>query len=238
MRGCLFTLILGAVVAALFVLFALPALAAGALTGAITAAGLQSDDTVVTVSSDPPTDLLGLRADRVRVRATDATFRGLEIERLDLTLHDVAFVDRTASAIDGRMDGVVVPDVGGRRLALASIGLAGSGDTVLATTTIPAADVEALIADGVEDALGSRPTSVALAPPDRLTVRLLVAVRGRFVVSESGDLLVRVTNGPAEGQEITLLRAGVDIPLRLTDAVVNEAGDLELTGELTMSLLG
>ena len=46
------------------------------------------------------------------------------------------------------------------------------------------------------------------------------------------------SNGPAEGQEITLLRAGVDIPLRLTDAVVNEAGDLELSGELTVSLLG
>ncbi len=238
MRGCLFTLVLGAIVAALFVLFALPALAAGALTGAVTAAGLQSDDTVVTVSSDPPTDLVGLHADRVRVRATDATFRGLQIDRLDVTLRDVQFVDRTASAIEGRMDGVVVPDVGGRALSLASIGLAGTGETVVATTTIPAADVEALIADGVEDALGSRPTSVALAPPDRLTVQLLVAVRGRFVVSESGDLLVRVTNGPAEGQTITLLRAGVDIPLRLTDAVVTEAGDLELTGELTVSLLG
>jgi hypothetical protein len=237
-RGCLFTLVLGAVVAALFVLFALPALAAGALTGAVTAAGLQSDDTVVTVSSDPPTDLVGLHADRVRVQATDATFRGLEIERLDLTLRDVQFVDRTAETIEGRMDGVVVPDVGGRALALDSIGLAGTGETVLATTTVPAAEVEALIADGVEDALGSRPTSVALSPPDRLTVQLLVAARGRFVVSEAGDLLVRVTNGPAEGQTITLLRAGVDIPLRLTDAVVTEAGDLELTGELAVSLLG
>ena len=58
------------------------------------------------------------------------------------------------------------------------------------------------------------------------------------MVSDSGDLLVRVTNGPAEGQTITLLRAGVDMPLRLTDAVVNDAGDLELTGELTVSLLG
>jgi hypothetical protein len=216
----------------------MPAMAAGALTSAIAAAGLQSDDTVVTVSSDPPTDLLGLRADRVRVRATDATFRGLEIEDLDLTLRDLHFVDRTASAIDGRMDGVVVPDVGGRALALESIGLSGTGETVVATTTIPAAEVEALIADGVEDALDARPTSVSLAPPDRLTVQLVVAVRGRFIVSSGGDLQVRITNGPAEGQVITLLRAGIDMPLRLTDARVNGAGDLELTGELAFSLLG
>lgn len=238
MRGCLFTLLLGAIVVAVFVLFALPAMAAGALTSAITAAGLQSDDTVVTVSSDPPTDLLGLRADRVRVRATDATFRGLEIEDLDLTLRDLHFVDRTASAIDGRMDGVVVPGVGGRALALESIGLSGTSETVVATTTVPAAAVEALIADGVEDALDARPTSVSLAPPDRLTVQLLIAVRGRFIVSSGGDLQVRITNGPAEGQVITLLRAGIDMPLRLTDARVNAAGDLELTGELAFSLLG
>jgi hypothetical protein len=238
MRGCLFTLLLGAIVIAVFVLFALPAMAAGALTSAITAAGLQSDDTVVTVSSDPPTDLLGLRADRVRIRATDATFRGLEMDDLDLTLRDLHFVDRTASGIEGRMDGVVVRNVRGGDLELESIGLDGTGETVVATTTVPAADVERMIADGVEEALGTRPTSVALAAPDRLTVQLLVAVRGRFIVSDRGDLQVRITNGPAEGTVVPLLRAGVDMPLRLTDARVNAAGDLELTGELAFSLLG
>ena len=79
MRGCLFTLLLGAIVIGLFVVVVLPAIAAGALTAGVEAAGLQSDDTIVTVSSDPPTDLLGLHADQVRIRATDATFRGLEI---------------------------------------------------------------------------------------------------------------------------------------------------------------
>ena len=56
------------------------------VTAAVTAAGLQADDTTVTVSSDPPTDLIGLHADRVRVRATDATFRDLAIGELDLVL--------------------------------------------------------------------------------------------------------------------------------------------------------
>ena len=169
MRGCLFTLLIGAVAIAVFVVVGLPAIAAGAITAGVTAAGLQSDDTVVTVSSDP-TDLLGLHADRVRVRATDATFRGLEIASLDLTLHDLHLVDRTARSIDGHMDGVVVPDVGGRALTLGTIGIEGSGETVTATATIPGAEVEAMIADRIEDALGARPTDVRLAAPDRLTV--------------------------------------------------------------------
>ena len=66
-----------AVAIAVVVTVGLPAVAAGVLTAGVTAAGLQADDTTVTVESDPPTDLLGLHADRVRVRATDATFRGL-----------------------------------------------------------------------------------------------------------------------------------------------------------------
>ena len=237
MRGCLFTLLIGAVAIAVFVVVGLPAIAAGAITAGVTAAGLQSDDTVVTVSSDP-TDLLGLHADRVRVRATDATFRGLEIASLDLTLHDLHLVDRTARSIDGHMDGVVVPDVGGRALALGTIGIEGSGETVTATATIPGAEVEAMIADRIEDALGARPTDVRLAAPDRLTVQLVIAVKGRFVVSDTGDLLVRITNGPAEGQTITVLQSGVDIPLRLTKAIVTANGDLELTGDLAVSLLG
>ena len=136
------------------------------------------------------------------------------------------------------MDGVVVPDVGGRALTLGTIGIEGSGETVTATATIPGAEVEAMIADRIEDALGARPTDVRLAAPDRLTVQLVIAVKGRFVVSDTGDLLVRITNGPAEGQTITVLRGGDDIPLRLTEAIVTPNGDLELTGDLAVSLLG
>ena len=238
MRGCLFTLLLGAIAIGLFVLVGFPAMVAGALTAGVEAAGLQSEATVVTVSSNPPTDLLGMHADEVRIRATDATFRGLEIANLDVTLHDLRFVDRTARAIDGVLEGVVVPDVGGRELALDSIRLSGGGETVTATTRVAGADVEGMIADGIEAKLGARPTSVTLSAPDRITVRLDGSVKGRLLVSPSGDLAVRISNGPAEGLVVPLLRGGVDIPLRLTDASVTAAGDLELTGELAVNLLG
>ena len=238
MRGCLFTLLLGAAVIGVFVFLGLPAIAAGALTAGVQAAGLQADDTTVTVASDPPTDLLGLHADRVRIQATDATFRGLEIGSVDLTLRDLKFIDRTASAVSGTLEDVVASDVGGRDLTLASIELSGGGDTITATTTIPASEVEDIIADRIEDALGARPTNVKLAAPDKLTVELVVAVKGRFDVSDAGDLQVKITNGPAAGQIVTLLDADSGLPMRLTDATVTPQGDLELTGDLTVGLLG
>ena len=54
---------------------------------------------------------------------------------------------------------------------------------------------------------------------------------GHYVSAHSNDLGL-------EGVVLTLLRGGVDIPLRLTEASVTAAGDLVLTGELAVSLLG
>lgn len=238
MRGCLFVIALGAVVVAFAVVVGLPAVVAGALTAGVTAAGLQAADTTVTVTSDPPTDLVGLHADRVRIRATHATFRGLEIGALDVTLRDVAIVDRTAAVVDGRLADVVVPNVGGRPLALASIALSGGGDTVTAVTTIPAAQATTLIANAVEGDLGTRPSSVSIKAPDQATVTLSIAVHARLSVTATGDLVARVMDGPAAGQEVTLLRGGEDLPIRLTGVTVTAAGDLRLSGELSVSLLG
>ncbi len=238
MRGCLFTLALGAILLAVLVTVGLPAMAAGLITGAVTAGGLQAGDTTVTVASDPPTDLIGLHADRVRIRATDATFRGLRIAALDVTLTDVDIPGRTAGGVDGRLTGVVVPDVGARSLTLDSILLAGGGDQVTAATTVPAAMASVLIGDAVESALGTRPTSVRLAAPDRVTVKLGVAMNGRFIVNEAGDLLVSVIDGPAAGTQVVLLRGGEDLPIRMTSATVTANGGLRLGGTLSVGLLG
>jgi hypothetical protein len=238
MRGCLFTLLLGGVAIALIVLIGLPQVAAGALTSAVTAAGLEADDTTVTVSSDPPTDLLGLKADRVRIRATDATFRGLQIGALDLELGGVAILDRTADTIDGRLTDVVIENIGGRELALGAITVAGGGDEITATTTVPGADVERLIADAAEPINGSRPKSVTLTAPNRVTVDFGFDVEGTLDVNGSGDLVVIVPDSPLAGGEIVLLRGGEDLPIRLTGVRVTEDGDLRLAGDLEIGILG
>jgi hypothetical protein len=238
MRGCLFTLLLGAVAIAFAVVVGLPAVASAVLTGAITAAGLQADDTVVTVTSDPPTDLLGLKADRVRVRATHATFHGLEIGSVDVALGSVAIIERTAAHVDGTLQDVTVPDVGGHPLSLAGISLSGGGETVTATTTVAGADAETLLADAIAAGLGTRPSAVTLTGPDRLAVRLGVAVHARLAVSAAGDLVAEVQDGPEAGRTVVILRGGTDLPIRLTAVAVTSAGDLRLTGEVAIRLLG
>lgn len=238
MRGCLFTLLLGAVALALLVVVGLPAVAAGILTSGLAAAGLQADDTTVTVSSDPPTDLIGLRADRVRVRATDARFRELRIGALDVVLRDVAILDRTARGIDGELSDVTLTEVGDGSVTLDSITLGGAGDRITASTVVDGSEAETLIARAVEARVGVAPESVRLSAPDRLRVDARVLVEGRLSVSAGGDLVVRLADDPLGIGDIVLLRGGEDLPIRLTDVRVTRAGDLRLDGDLSIAILG
>ncbi len=238
MRGCLFVLVLGALVVALGVGIGLPAVADGVLTAGVSAAGLRASDTTVTVTSDPPTDLLGLHADRVRIRATQATFRGLSIAALDVTLLDVALAGRTVGAIDGRLDGVAITNIGARPMPLGTVTLSGGGDTVVATASIPGSAVRTLLADDLELEVGIRPTAVTLAPPDGVAVRVGTTANGRLAVTSSGDLVIRVLDGVAAGREIVLLRGGEDLPIRLTGVTVMPDGGLRLVGVLSVPLLG
>ena len=238
MRGCLFTLLLGAVVIALVVVVGLPQVAAGMITTAVTAAGLHADDTTVTVSSDPPTDLVGLRADRVRIRATDAIYRGLLIGALDLELRDVSILDRTTDGVAGRLTDVTVENLGGREVTLDEIRVAGDGEDVTATTVIDGSQAEALIADAVEQRAGVKPDSVSLEQPDRLTIDVGVEVGGTLDVAANGDLVLELDRNPAGVEEVVLLRGGEDLPIRLRDVLVTSDGDLQLDGVLAIRLLG
>jgi hypothetical protein len=237
-RGCLFTLVLALAAGAVIVVVGLPAAASAVLTAGLTAAGLQAEDTTVTVSSDPPTDLVALHADTVRVRATDATFRGMAIGELDLQLGGVAILERTAASVDGELRDVTV-EVGDRPLTLARIMVLGTGDEVTTTTLVPNAAAEALIADAIADQAGVRPDSVRLQGPDELAVQAgPVTLRGRLAVVPGGDLVVRIVDGPVAGSAVVLVRGGRDLPIELTDVRVTDAGDVRLTGDLALGLLG
>ncbi len=237
MRGCLFTLLLAAAVLVLVVFLGLPAAASALVTGGLTAAGLQADDTTVTVQANPPTDLLSGRADRVLVRATNATFRGLEIGSLDLELSAVDVLERTAGQVDGTLTDVVLPvEAGGATLG--EVTISGGKDTLVAGTTVAKANVEARIADAVKERTGVRPTSVRLVAPDRLTIKAAgETIKGRFR-AEGGDLVVAITGGPGEGSDVVLLRGGEDLPLEIRRAEVTGDGGLRIEGELAISILG
>ena len=238
MRGCLFTLMLGAIVVAFIVIVGLPALAGAILTAGVSAAGLVADDTAVTVSSSPPTDLLGLHADTVRLTATDATFRGMRIGVLDLALGDVGILRRSVTVVDGELRDVTIRTPDGRDLVVESIALLGGGDDIATTTIISNQEAENVLSVAIEAALGVRPSSVRLDGPDRLVIRAGVTITGRLVVTRGGNLVLRPDRPLGDGAPIVLLRGGEDIPIALTSVLVTDAGDLQLTGDLVVDLLG
>ncbi len=236
MRGCLFIALLGAVVAAFVIAVFLPVIAAGVITAGLGAGGLAADDTTVTVTSDPPTDLLGLHADMVRIRATDATFRGMAIGSLELDLGDVQVLERTAGTIAGRLNDVEIPAPGGGRIVIPTITLEGGGDSIATTTVIPRAALRRLVADTVESATGTRPSSVVLSAPDRVEVKVAgIAAPGRLAV-RGGDLVL-LGEGAIAGTDATLLRGGQDLPIEIGSARVTGSGGLRLTGTLAAGIL-
>ena len=236
MRGCLFTVAFAGLVATLIVVVGLPAVAAGLLTAGVRAAGLQAADLTVSVTADPPWDLLSLQADRVRVRATAATFRGLQIGALDVTFLGASLVDRQSTSVAGRLTSVTAPNVAGQPLRLGVVTLSGGGSQLTATTSIAAADAQALIAAEIAVVTGVSvpPSAVRLAPPDRVTVKDPVTATATLSVDATGDL---VANAP-EIAPVTLLHAGEDVPIRFTAVKVDAQGNLLLTGTLTVGLLG
>lgn len=236
MRGCMFTLVLAAAVVAVVVVVGLPAIAAGLLTAGIRAAGLQSETLAVTVTSDPPWDLVGLHADHVDVRATSATYRGMQIGSLEMTLTDVSLMDRSAANVAGQLLGVTVPDVAGSPLGLAAINLSGGGKAVDATTAIAAVDARALVAHEVASATGlALPvTAVRLTAPNKVVIRTTsLNATATLSVDAAGDLVATLPSiGP-----VTVLRAGQDVPIRMTSITVDSAGGLVLGGRVE-NLLG
>ncbi len=128
---------------------------------------------------------------------------------------------------------------GGQRITIDRITLLGGPDGITTTTVIPNGEVEALIADAIEAQTGSRPTSVSLRAPDRVSFTVGDAkVAGRFAVTPDGDLVVRGDDGLAGGREVVLVRGGDDLPIELTSVKVTAAGGLRLTGDLAVGILG
>ena len=151
---------------------------------------------------------------------------------------DVEILDQTADAVDGRLTDVRIENIGGREVVLDAITIAGGGDDITATTTFPGRDVERLLADAAEAQLGTRPKSVSLSSPNRVTIDVGFDVEGTLEVSEDGDLVLIVPDSPLADGEVVLLRGGEDLPIRLTGVRVTEDGDLRLSGDLAIGILG
>src|SRR6476659_6197420 len=188
MRGCLFTLVLGAVVIAALVVFVLPRVLEGAITASLATAGVQARETGVRVEQDDPLSLIGLKADRVTIKALDARIGDLDAGSVDLRLEGVDLGARTARSVTGTLSDVTTSS-GGDPIAIPEIRLDGDTSSLEAVASIDAADVEALVADRVTAALGEPPTSVRIEAPNVMTITVRgFPVTGTLLVDESGAL--------------------------------------------------
>lgn len=235
MRGCLFTLALLVVLAAAATWFVLPPLMGTLAQGALVAAGLSADQMTVSVSSDPPPELLGLRADRIRIQATDARYRGLEASDVDLTLRDVRLLDRTFGRIDGTLGAVTIPGPSGAPpITIPGAKLSGDAEEVRATLTIPAATVDALAAAAVVRAIGIQPSRVVVAAPDRVRIEAAgLAIQGRLAVNDAGALMLVPPAGAPLGA-VAIVQPGPDDPWKVESFSIVD-GDLTIVATLDVA---
>jgi hypothetical protein len=227
MRGFLAILAMTVVFSAAALWFAGPPLAEGFVRLGLEAAGFEGDDLEVKVEAGP-TRLLGGGADSLRIRARHARLGDLSAVQLDLTLLDVRLLERTASDVRGRLDGVEAIAADGSVLPIASVDLGGPLDAATARLRVTSAALEGLVARLVGMELGASSARVRLAPPDEVTFEIAgLTVRGRLSISPGGDLVLGVSGGPS----IRVLDAGDVEPMRLSGLAAGDGG-LVLLGTL------
>jgi hypothetical protein len=237
MRGCLSVLVLAVVFVAAGTWFAGPPAAGFLMETALVTAGLECDDLEVTVETEPRWELVGGRADRVRIVATDARYRGLRVDRVAVDLRDVGLIDRRAGEVDGVLTGVVLADGPAAGLPIPTIRLTGGQGRVQATVEADAIAAAQLFERRIRDASGRDVSGAAIQAPDRLSFTTSgVVLSGRLAVV--GGALILRPDGPGAAAlgEVVLVEAGV-LPITLRSVVV-AGGRLELEGVLAADLLG
>lgn len=192
LRGCLTTLVLGAIVLALLGWFALPPAAAWAVGAALTASGFQGTGTQVTVSASPPFELLTGHADTVRIQSRNVNFQGLRADAMAVTATTVDLFGRAATAIHGTFTGVTFAGAGSIDLTAPGMTVAGSSAATTATVVLDPAPVEHAISAAIVTATGVAPTSVTLAAPDTVTVTVAGhKLSGTLVPTPDGGIGVK-----------------------------------------------
>lgn len=229
LRGFLVGVGLIVAFALLFVWFALPPILGGVAVGMLRDAGLQAADMRVDVSADPPLRLIGLAADRVRVRATGVEIETLQAESVDLTLREVSLRDRTFETIEGRIEGASLTPTQGPTIRVSTVQVSGPPEAALMTMTLSEDDVAAIVRSTIARSLGLEATDVVLDSPDRLTFRMGgETIGGRLRIDETGGLVFTEDRGQIT---LDLFRSTPSDPAVLRSARV-EGNSLEVTGTL------
>jgi hypothetical protein len=231
MRGCLFVLVIGAVVLVGGAWAGGPGIAGALVQGALEASGFHGRNTSVRVEADPPIEVVTGRADRVVVRSQDVTFDDLEADVLDLTLVDVSLTTRRFGSVEGTLEGVTVHQESGP-VPVDHIDLAGPAANATATVVMDGEDVERLAADALNERLGLPIGGAVLTAPDVLSLTVAgQVVNARFVVEPDGSLSLAA---PVPGNPRVVIVEGD--PFRIDTAQVVD-GEFVLVGTLDLVAL-
>lgn len=224
MRGCLSVLILATGLVLAVAWFGGPTLAGAVVERSLDGAGFVAAERSVTVSSDPPLEILAGHADRVSITATRASVRDLTAARARLTLTNVDLLSGAFSAIDGQLDDVLIPTVDGSSIDARSLTVRGRPAAATAVVHIDAVVVEALIRTAIRRQTGLSVSAVALSAPDRIRFTAGLTISGRFAVAPDGSLVIAATSGDSR---FTVFQPRPD--LRLASVAVS-GSQLILTG--------
>ena len=230
-RGCLVTIVVFVAIVLGVLWFALPPIAGGLATAALTNAGVHGTDTRVDVGADPPLRLLFLDANRVRLRSSNVDIRNVHADSVDVTLREVSIARRSFAFIEGSLTGVRVTPDSGPAFEATSVQITGPAAAARVVITVDRTSAQNLITSAIATSTGVAVSRVVLAAPDRVTVTTpRGAVSGRLDVTPAGDLVLL----PSTGGSISLVGTGPDQPVRLRSVQV--AGDgLEVAGVINLS---
>jgi hypothetical protein len=230
MRSCLIQLLIAVVVVLALLWFGLPLGASWLATNGLNAAGFNGTNTKVEVSAAfPPQILLG-RADKIRLTSSQVSVGDLHAATIDVTLNDVALLDRTFATVEGTLTGVRVPAPTGAAITIETVTLEGESTAATATMTIAQTEAERVAEAQLKGAV------VKFAAPDKVTITLNGKTEPGRLVVKSGSLMV-VPNSSAL-PSLTIIEGGKDNPFQLKSVSVG-ASTITLVGTMDLqSLLG
>jgi hypothetical protein len=231
MRGCLSVLILAAGLVLVVAWFGGPTLAGVLIERSLASAGYSAAETSVTVSSDPPLEILAGHADRVTIHGTRATLRDLTAAELMLTITNVDLVAGRFSQVDGKLSDVLIKSADGSSVRARSLAVRGPANAAAATVRIDEAVVATLLGDAIRRETGLVVSGVSLSEPNRIRFSAGVTISGRFDVAPDGSVEISGTSG---SPRFTVFDPRED--LRLTTVAV-VGSDLVLTGTTDLTHL-
>ena len=231
MRGCLFVLVLAAVLVGVGAWFGAAPLTSTVIGSILQGSGYQAASSTITATSDPPVRLLLGHADRVTIDGTDVAWRTFKAARLQLTLGDVDLFRRTAGSIQGTIGGAEL-QTNDDSAPTANVSIDGSGSSAKATIRVSGSTVDRLVRSGFSEQFGVAVVGTALEAPDILRVTAQgTNILGRLAIDATGALVLVTPLGSAD-----VFRFDPSFPIRLVGVRVSGT-DLELDGTLDAEAL-